>query len=454
MDLRGALRDPRDRLPTAMLDAVLRWPEWCFRRVDLYVLRDSHRGRVQHTADVLVLDDPAFLYSEIATTEQVGGQVIVPIAFVRKGVFSEFDSELGNGQRIPILSRRENEALSWLILRAAFDRFYGPVSENSAALEHALYDLVSKTPEMSRGIARDLVDKGEFRGQKILPRDLTYVPLLPELLHNFSDGFLLSALVPIECQNQRTIVKFSYLWEFLDSTRKNHWKTAATGRLSLDLPMTGAHETGSYHLELRVPAETICLGLKLPQDANPSRSGLETHDSNLATHHVHASYDQAPERQVAWAELAPRINTVTIFTYVSGLLLLLVMVFLGHIDPKQLENSTNSFNNSLLLTLPAILLGFVSVRASNKLSGLIGLPIRVALGIFSVLMFIVSGSLLFSEAHVTVCVWHVSMWAIAVIYFILILRPMIRPYWKVKAGLHQQNPDSVMSQEDLWRYSR
>lgn len=470
--------DQQDRLLEAMADAILNWRFWCHRRKDSYFPIDQDRGRFQHSMDCTPPPDASLALDPMERElhiSEVQGQAIVPIAIVEKQTLIEFDLHGAGGNSLPVLTMNQNVALSSRLLLHLFSR-YGLV-RNYGKLQIALTQVVSDDSE-SVAVAMRLLSSGEYEGVSVLRSEmLNAEELLPELLKSLAKGFLLCAVVPAELLGQRTIFKMSYLWGFISEGQSRwifldgqRWWNSFKGRRSLRLPMTAASDTQSYHIELRVPDNVRCLGMSIPGSIMPEdvRQGtyeleqftdIETRDIEIRAHsspsvHLHASYFVPPVRTEAWVEVEGARNSLFWASCVGGTLVVVLGVMLTFLVHGQAIVGGQARSVSLLLSAPALFLGFVSAQGDHTLGMPISIGHRLALLGYALCLFCMAGTPLFTDSPpIAERIWSVSAYAICVLWIVTFVRLLIGkwPRLLIKSGWSSPRLHSDAERDWRWR---
>ncbi|MGX1748589.1 hypothetical protein [Glutamicibacter protophormiae] len=447
--------------------AIIQWPQWCHRRVDKYEPLGSDRGRSQHSIDCTI---PASLpdyyvpnFADGITETSSNSQVIVPVALVAKGTLQEFDARNSSDESIPVLTRRENSSISATMLEALFLEQAGILSDaSSELLSEAVHTIVGDSAN-ALSVAQELLQAGRFLNKKIIDPELFPVDgLIHTMTLNLAQGFLLFVVLPKECRNQRVVIKISYSWNFdvgLSRTAKR--RAFLTGRRSLTLPMTGPSDAGSYHLEFRIPQSVRCKGMRIPNPnelvevgAAEDNSELSSRDSNYSTIHLNASYKSPPQVNGAWLELHGAKSLLSWASLIGSFIASGLMWMLVLYQSQVVTDATYSSAIALFVTLPALFLGFVSIREDHSLGQHMALAHRIVLIIQALLLFFTAGvPLVTKDACVIRILWLIFASAGTLLWLLAILRQFVGQVAKSRfmRVLYYGANQPELSLEQEWR---
>ena len=459
--------DPEQALVAAMADAILSWNSWCHRRKDSYIPIDEDRGRVHHSMDCTpVLDtrfaaDPGLRGSEYIEQED---QALLPVAIVQKSSLQEFDARSASATALTILTHRQSTELSAGILAYCLLSVENLVLD-ARGMMAAITEIVGSSDDAGL-IAGQLIEQGTYDGVRVLDPELLIMQgQLPELIRNLSTGFLLCVLIPFRDLGRRIIIKVSYLWEF--RIVGNRFGSFIKGRRSLRLPMTAASDTQSYHIELRLPSNVRCLGMSIPGsiglriDEQGRQAFAIAPDHEVATPtdttlHLNGSYLLPPYRPDAWVELEGARNDAFWASMVGGLLVsLLCVAILSSAVRGNIVLGADSGAITLLLSIPAVVLGYVSTKADHSLGQPMTLVHRIALLAYAVaLLGMAAAPILVDDNLVVRDVWIAGTVLVVLVWVIMLLRLYAGLWHRLGYKLFFGNNPPAASFERDWRLSQ
>lgn len=426
--------------------------DWKHRRVDSLRLNTGDRGRRRTSIDCTVPADDRLTWPASGT----GEQVVLPLGVLTKGPLRDFDIVDSDGSPLSILGLADSAILSIQVLYYLIediDRVELTEGFKKALSEVVLHDPQTTTaPDLD-----DLLYYGRHRGTQVIrPEQVDDISTnTASLIRDLLGGYVLFAITPRPPADRRTVIKFSSYWTTAlrpDDSRhpgpvgKALWRVAtwldgslarvgihptqrpgepfptgpagralgpvvryATWRVDivlaslgirpaeLELPVLGAGDAHSFHLELHVPDEIECsfLSLPLPRPPRPTTGALD--DTLGPVAHVHGSYDfpwdEEEEMEAGFASLtttARGTSGVATLTSIATFLFFLLSVALpGAMDT--LKHTSDP--SAVLLTLPAVALTvFLGVREHELASVLLG-PVRFIIGMCAALLALAATSL-------------------------------------------------------------
>lgn len=402
-ELQGApdLADPR--LAAAMIETVLRWSEWCHRRIDRYEAEGGNRGRTKHSIDMTLPIDTRLAYDvsqrSAVRPSEVKGSVIAPLALLAKEPLHEFDVSLTGAGSVPMLTRSQNETLVVAMLVEAYGRVLG--DEPHPLLREALGCVVGGTGAEAWPVAVELTEQGTYKDQVLFKPNRIDTKLL-YLTRDLASGFLLCVLLPSDALGIRSLVKLSHLWR-TDTHRAGWWARNVESVHDFELTMTAASDTESYHFEFIVPRGVQCRYLAIPEgDAAGDRHLMK--EARDTTVHLHANYAEPPgPARVVLTSIGSAPRRMAFWWLVATALLCWVLVSRANFE--QLVTGGGS-GISLLLSLPALLLGIAAARFGPTLADALNWPSRLAAGVCAGLLFAeAAGPLIMPSGHALWLYW-------------------------------------------------
>ncbi|MGW8566673.1 hypothetical protein [Isoptericola sp. NPDC055881] len=431
---------------SVIADLLFAPQEWKHRRVDSLRLNTGDRGRRRTSIDCTLPADGRLTWP----TSGTGDQIVVPLGVLTKGPLRDFDIVDSDGRPLSVLGLADSATLSVQVLYYLLEEIDGIAL--SEGLKKALNEVVLHDPQSSTVPNLDeLLYDGRHHGAQVIPPQQEVSTSTASLIRDLLHGYVLFAITPRPTADRRTVVKFSSYWtttlrpddptvpglggEALwrvvirldDSLARigirpaqrpgDEFPTGPVGRMleyaswrvniilaslgirpaPLELPVLGAGDARSFHLELHVPAEIECDALVLPFPRPPRLITGVLDESLEPVAHVHGSYDfpwddeEAEQAGFAYLTTTPRGTTgvATLTSVATFLFFLLAATLPGAM--KTLEHASDP--SAVLLTLPAVALTvFLGVREHELASVLLG-PVRFIIGMCAALLALAATSL-------------------------------------------------------------
>lgn len=423
-----------DRIKLAaesLVDAINEWPVWVYRRVDSIHPLEGARGRLRHSMDCIPPADPRLAYDKgeraYQDIDDVHGQLMVPLAFITKGVMRNLDITQNDGTPISLIGSEEACELMVEVLLGALVK--SGVDE-TPALRSAMGSLITSVAEENFQKTKNLISQktwGWWDEEKLWGTEVELDGPTKDLLMNLSTDFVLIGLIPASTTGTRQILKFSYFW-VVDPEQMGYFSRAWDGLLTafritpweLSVPMHMPAQTRSYHLEFQVPPELDIRELRLPEglDSEDNRVRYPVDDSRIPVAHAHARFDKDPEESAKVQLIVPRrgiwvaaliasILTSTIF--LSALLL-----------PNAMETLQGVGGNAaaLLLAAPAVFVSFLVIPKEPIFSSRMLNPLRSIVGICALLLMMMAASLVGELRQPFLCIfWWIGA-TVAISFFI------------------------------------
>lgn len=405
------LADPH--LTSALLDAVAGWSSWCHRRVDQFEPTAGNRGRLKHSIDMTLPPDARLAYDWTQRRERgastVRGLVIAPLAVVAKEPLYEFDVELAGAGPVPLLTKAQNSSVVSAALRSAYEGLFHDLV-GCPELHGAIDFLVEEQAGAAVIVAEELTRRGRYGSVQLFdPRALD--PTLASLTLDLAHGFLMCALLPAETLGTRSLVKLSHLWrtDSDEQTPQNRaaqiwaWTKRVFGRYidsvhDFELRMIAPSEASSYHLEFIVPAGVHCRYLAIPPgvEGGTRHYMLEKRDTTV---HVHASYAEPPlsDAQIMVTSIGSTPRRLSYGAVAATVFICWALATWANFT----QIATTGANGvGLLLSLPALLLGFAASRFGTGLADALNRPYRwLAVGCAITLFTAAAGPVFVSGAY-------------------------------------------------------
>lgn len=399
----------------ALVDVVTRWSAWVYRRVDSVHPLVGERGRRRQSLDCLPTPDPALAFHPeeraLTSPDDLRGQIMVPLAYIKKEPLREFDTKGPDGNVLPVLGTPDTTRYGVAMVRSELMRTNTHVSGDLIAL---IEEIVGPTTDDKSLPAVDaLVEKGCWDGcVRVDPRVFDGNDA-GELLRTLVGRFLLIGLIDSQRAGSRQVLKFAYDWHVEGLPPKHFFRSLQVAfgwsRRTLEVPLEAASAAASYHLEFQTPPEVRCTLLRLPGQSGSD--GLFD-DSRKPVTHVHGRYDQQPEEDGELVVDLPFRGirmTATVATGFSFLTALLALLLPG---AEAVWRSEPEGPATVLLVAPAVLLALVASRGE---SALVREPMNILrFVVFSsaVSLFLVAASLVgeLQDGWLRALWWGVTVW--------------------------------------------
>lgn len=413
------------RIAAALLETVLRWREWCHRRVDRYEAEGGNRGRTKQSIDMTLPADARLAYDAaqrgLMKASTVRGLVVAPLAILAKKPLHEFDVALSGAGSVPMLTRTQNEALVVGMLVEGFERILGSKNVHPR-LNAALTSIVAGSGSAAWDVATELTDRGEFDGDGLFDPGLIAGTDLYFLTRDLASGFLLCVLLPSTVLGTRSLVKISHLWR-TDVSKSGWWSRHVQSVHDFELTLTAASDTESYHFEFIVPRGLSCRYLAIPRGSAPGDRHLLT-EKRDTTVHLHANYMEPPGSARVVLTSLGRGPRVTVFIWLLATVgLCWGLVSLANFD--QLVSGSGS-GVSLLLSLPAALLAVGAARSGQSLADTLNAAPRLAAILCAALLFIeAAGPVVMPDAHSLWVYWQATAWAATALLALAVVQSVL-----------------------------
>jgi hypothetical protein len=398
-----------------MSDTLLERQSWCHRKVESLVLLEGAHGRRRISLDCTPPPEPGLAYEPdergCATIDDVGGLVMVPLALIKKGPMRALDVLDGAGRSIPVLGRLQDGEVAVAVLRHLLSRNADLSDEAIAGLTEVV---LSPAPEAMAAVDRLLSTGTNASGGTLDPAAVDSVTT--GFLSDLANNFLLVCLLPAEVVGLRQVLKFSFHWraEAVGTPqRAGIWSRTLTAfgyaPVALQVPVPGAVDAASYHLEVHAPEGLVCTKVDLPAGGSFAQSLPVDEPDSVG--HAHDSYpEDEPPEDPAYCWLAvPRSGlrfTSLLMTSFTALVFLLAQLLPGGRDA--LADAPDGAT-AVLLALPAVALALLARPSENELASYLLLPVRLAVITCSALLVAGAASLV-GELHApyVVILWWVS----------------------------------------------
>lgn len=310
---------------SALVDLVIAWAEWCHRRVDSLHVLEGERGRRRHSIDCTPPPDPRLLEESAArTSASIGpehGQMILPLALIKKTALRHFDLRDGHDKSMPLL--RSDQITEYQLSMLAY-MFGIDGVELVPHWRDILGDLLgSGESDSDSPNVRALFATGKWKGERVWSPSARPSDVTSGMVRNFADSFLLLALIDSQDAGIRQVVKYSYHWK-VDTPpwdRLTSPLTAVGAERRIQIELEQAAAARSYHFEMPTPDELECAALLLPEsNTHAVVTGHEMDESGSHIAHAHGSYASTPAEKASIFLRLPRrglwlaTTVATVFT--------------------------------------------------------------------------------------------------------------------------------------------
>jgi len=285
-----------NEIHSALGDAIVGFQLWIHRRVESVHFHSGERGTRRVSLDCTPPPDPRLAENEderkLYSVEDVRGSMILPIALMSKAPLRNFDLVDSAGMPIPILTRDQTAPL---VVGAVFDLLQRQSVVLSKVCNEALQEIIEGDPISAAHVAKTLVHTGLY--QKVLVVDVEKADaIVKRLIENLASNFVMLCAIPSASAGVRTILKWSNNWH-IDPTEID-WTFRLRTALGYDyvelrLPIAGAEDTSSYHLEVNLPEDLGSSGLQLPSSPDSTSMVVSDNTQNPIAH-AHARYGPLP----------------------------------------------------------------------------------------------------------------------------------------------------------------
>lgn len=441
--------DPIKLAAESLVDAITKWPDWVYRRVDSVHPLEGARGRLRHSIDCIPPPDPRLAYDEFERDRQyideVQGQLMVPLAFITKGAMRHLDVSQNDGAPIPLIGSEEACELMVEVLVGALVK---SGVEETSLLRRVMKSLVTSVEEGNFDRTKRLISDetwGSWGEQRLWGKEISLDRPTQDLLMNLSTDFVLIGLIPASTSGTRQILKFSYFW-VVDPEEKGLLRRAWDGvvtacRISpweLSLPMHMPAQTRSYHLEFQVPPELDIRELRLP-DVPGSWDGevrYPVDDSGIPVAHAHARFENDPTGSANIQLVVPRRG---IWVAALSASILTAVVFLSALLlPNAMETLQQVGGNAaaLLLAAPAVFVSFLIIPREPIFSSRMLNPLRVIIGLCALLLFTMAASLVgeLNQPYLEIFWWRGALISLVSVIGLLLGERMGKFFFSVRTN--------------------
>jgi hypothetical protein len=417
------------RIAAASVPLLLGPKQWIHRRVHSVTLVDETRLEHRISLDFTVPEE------DLDQLSAGGDQVVVPLAFVRKGPMRHFDLRDESGAALPTLTVNQNHPIALQTME-----LLGKVALTEAGIRAApdplvLRDVVAvaldNPPRSVSALQRVLRGVGSA-GDRHQREKMSGSPKLRAIATDLCSQFVLYVVVRAK-PGERRIVKFRYEDALAPRRAGGLWRrmlTALTEWLGftgtqLTIPVTGMGTATSFHFEIEMPAGAIVERAALLSSATPG----ETIATDTTTVRAHLMAHDQRRGMIGAADL--RIRARPPLLLVSWVVSLVTAALLWGGWFLQTNNVRPSAEpaTALLVALPGLYLAYIvgapAHRLVQRLSG--GLRQRMILSTFCSLL--AAGTLTFEPpaswpGHLRVEAW-LGLAIVAVAIALLSTLPLV-----------------------------
>ncbi len=370
--------------------------EWVHRRVESITFLDENRIRRRVSVDFTLPELPR----ELLRTSRVRGQAAayVPLTLLRKRTVVNFDLHDEDGRSLPLLSRRQNNAVGATMLCLLAEATLGRSLPED--LEQDLRGIAMHAPDAAGEAFRSLGNPPSGCRSSDERARLVEEPRMMTLAQDLTNSFLL--LVPIAADPEaRRVIKFSYeerpgaeidrsLWRSLPETM--NWSD-----VPLLLPASSLGAAGSYHVEIEVPDELeiasvsgIDLRRALPL---PSESTQSASQDYRGLRRVHLHYSGLP--RFTWGLIELRVGVARSGLLAAALLSAVLTALLLSVASLRLEELREQaeVSSALLLAIPGVLSSYLLRPGEHPLVSKLFGGVRVVVFLSALCALMAAGAL-------------------------------------------------------------
>jgi len=415
--------------------------EWVHRRVESITFIDENRIRRRVSVDFTLPDLPR----ELLRTTRIRGKsaAYVPLTLLRKRTVVNFDLHDEDGRSLPLLSRRQNNAVGATMLCLLAEAVLGGSLPED--LQRDLCTIATHRQEPAAEAFRSLRDP---------PRDcrsaderalLVEEPRVMTVAEDLTNNFLL--LVPIAADLEaRRVTKFSYeerpgaeidrsLWRSLPETM--NWSD-----VPLLLPASSLGAAGSYHVEIEVPDElevASVSGIDLrrgePLPSETTQSGSQDY---RGLRRVHLHYSGLP--RWTWGLIELKVGVARSGLLAAALLSAALTALLLSVASLRLEELREQaeVSSALLLAIPGVLSSYLLRPGEHPLVSKLFGGVRVVVFLSALCALVAAGGLaLEASATALGLMWGVLVplaWACVGALALSLLLPLDRYHVRPHRG--------------------
>jgi hypothetical protein len=411
-----------DRVGLQMLQTWVASKQWVHRRVETIAFVDERRVRRQVSVDLTVPEQAPCI-------EPRPGRVVrvLPVAIMRKRTLVNFDLRDGQGRALMLLSLRQNQRLTFTLLRAWARTLTGRPLERSVleTLERIACGTRQETEDAWRRLEGWKTSNGQGGS---LMRNRAFEAVVKRLTH----CFLLFVAVEAE-PFARLLVRYAYersIMLYWRRPRRVLRRIVGVHPITLEFPQPSAESAQSYHCEIEAPSGVDVVSARLLGHAWARRRDLL---DELAQERIEVLENQrldGPERGVnlrrvnlhtvdvppgsrtrsvaeLWPERGAWLQLSTLIAWLSGLALVLAALRLPDVMPAEPGGERRPDAIVLLFVTYSVILEALLIKSDeHPLATRLLRPFRRAAAVCGLLPLVGSFLLVFwSRAS-----WQPSVW--------------------------------------------
>lgn len=386
---------------------------WIHRRREQLVLLDRSRSQRRVSVDFTLPPLPVPEGKDEQTPTPV-----VPISLVTKNVLMDFDIRGESGEVLPLLTRRDNQAIAAEVLHILGKEILE--AEPSSAIDqdfcmiagfelHKTTDATENTVATARPVSVRESKEAALRFERANVGDgadaersgLWRNPLMQRFLREFATEFLLFAVLTPKV-GERRVVKFNYeapsvvrppksrlgfpltaLYVVVRAIRIARSFGAYTGIFSLHLSTNAqsAIDAESYHFEVDVPSELRITRARLLASANNRRWTLSSATAIDRAHLYASGLSRETEMRISVRiALGLKASALVWAAFLSGAITTLLLSDEGLNQHLQAIKSSGAGATgvALLVVLPAVVAALLAPREHRLVQDLfIGLRLVI-----------------------------------------------------------------------------
>jgi hypothetical protein len=301
---------------------------------------------------------------------------MVPLALVAKAPMRDLDVVDASGAPLPVLGRREDGDLALSLLVHVWQKAVGRVDDETASvLERVVRgDAAEAVPLAERVVSGEALKKSDAE-------PVALPDVLSLLVTDLAANFLLVCLLPADKAGARQVIKWSANWH-ITAGAMTRWERVASafGRRAVRIliPVSGASSVSSYHLEVHVPDQLVCVRLALPPGHDNAGGEEDTSTNPIA--HVHGSYAEAPQEQDAELDIAVPVHGARFHAAFAATFTATVFL-LAQLLPGAQRALLDAGGGAagLLLVAPGLLIAIGARAGENILASRLLAPLRASM---------------------------------------------------------------------------
>ena len=375
---------------------------WCHRRVEALHLLDGEQARLRITVDVTPPD--------IAWTRRgVAASNLLLLGLMKKQDIRLLDVRDPAGNAVPVATRQHNELATAAALAAMLEIY---ARDGVLRVQDQWTRILQLTRSADASVAVQTL--------------ISDFDLNPDVRFEFIDlamNYLLLAVLDDRSAGRRTVLSYSYHLEIRDRSRNRYLHSVLAGAaatvapgfglagLTFSLPSNQMHWAQSYQFECVAPAGLRIRSLRLPAQHGGDRPGDV---SGSVVGHASARYDRqgdtGPIDIVLELDGGGTLPRIALWSLV--LLSFYIALLMNEPLYDRIEGAVG-IATTLLLSVPALLLGLSARGSENHFVSQIMLPLRASAVLLSTSLHLLAALLALGYGYPVVRAYAVAAVVIA-----------------------------------------